>query len=1337
MARGIIKHLKRMFAPKHWMLDKLKGRWAPKPSAGPHKLRECMPLIVMLRERLKYALTYREVKMIVMQRLIKVDGKVRSDMFYPSGFMDVVQIEKTKENFRLLYNTKGRFVLHKIVKEEASYKLCRVKKVQRGPKGIPYCITHDGRTIRYPDPEIKTNDSVRLDLATGKILDFVKFEPGNTVMISGGNNMGRVGTISHRERHPGSFEIVHIKDAVGHSFNTRLENVMVVGKGNKPWISLPKGNGIKLSINEDRNARMGAQGRTPVSHLPGPARPGLLAGEAEIMRPGHWALLFGLALAGFQVASPALAEARSWSGAPPVASSSARPRLRQLVDVLTGAADLRGRQQAAQLCVADERLTLRFAASANEFGPWRWQLLEQHPSASERRVLHSESESESSSMTWAEGGGRRRRSCKAGELAPSLQRVLQTELFPFTVGRIRRVLLDHLERIFDLGMVYHDFYAGALSEGGGPLQHRASLVKRLGEFAIGEEGDPEGYAYPQTGSTDSASTGISPTATLELVGQFFYHAHGREQCAPSSCTQLGSSAVPVLHLRRVVPLHMRKAFCNYYHFTTVGLARLTALLPRLLADPSIVVTIPHVNKKGQNPSFIRQSLQLLGIGDERVLDFPPCRLVFAEELLVAGAGPRATFGRGADGRVRSVMQDIADAWPAWRVRAAVLRALPHHFHSGFSTGTPQAAPNGVKTPLLLVDRHERRRIGNLAEVLEAFKGPQWKVSLIYCENMSFVEQVAAFASTRAVAAVHGACLSNSLYMGRGSLVVDAVPVQNFMGAGVVMPVECGVTWFWTLTSNVEGVRYRTLMLAAGDFDADNVTVPPATLRSVILSGLAAVKHEPLPQETRRDFNSTAALAGRASTPILTTTPVPVIVVAEGTPVASTVTATPATSLATSAASSPATGSQEEAHFECSSGVAPGRVASSRQSVMCSALSSSSSQLSASELSTFDASERAAQLAGSGPCAMHLARGDTAEALGCLQRSFEARRDPAAVARLVKEGGRGDFTTTLRKLWHDYELLKRLEGRKLLSPDLAGSSSFFRSLFVAARQGREHKPDKAFEVRLPAEDPRRQLFAQLHNTALQVPEFRQELESSGVLSSGPAGSQLRLQADEDLLLRGQAVLDNVLSASALRLLRQQLQESSVYYYVKHGGLYLLGLLEDGLASQLLADLAKALRFALPRSFGASRLCEARAWKALGELPSGPPGATKTTAITVTTAGSAVDLASLSPGLSAGGADVALLLWVVPEKALVSPNSAPLSLPAQNGTLNPVRYAVNRAVLWRDNCAAVAPIWHGAQFRQGFLKRGIHLVLRFQSSAAAESMDSDSDMQQLSRTTKVQR
>ena len=69
------------------MLNKMGGVWAPHPSCGPHKLRECLPLILIIRNRLKYALTNHEVKMICMQRLVKVDGKVRTDATYPAGFM--------------------------------------------------------------------------------------------------------------------------------------------------------------------------------------------------------------------------------------------------------------------------------------------------------------------------------------------------------------------------------------------------------------------------------------------------------------------------------------------------------------------------------------------------------------------------------------------------------------------------------------------------------------------------------------------------------------------------------------------------------------------------------------------------------------------------------------------------------------------------------------------------------------------------------------------------------------------------------------------------------------------------------------------------------------------------------------------------------------------------------------------------------------------------------------------------------------------------------------------------------------------------------------------------
>jgi len=251
MARGPKKHLKRLNAPSHWMLAKMGGTWAPRPNTGPHKLRECLPLIILLRNRLKYALTRREVTAIVMQRLIKVDGKVRTDINYPAGFMDVISIEKTGEIFRLLYDTKGRFYLKKIEREQEKFKLGKVKRVEVGAKGIPYLTTHDGRTFRYPDPLIAVNDTVKIDLKQNKIVDFVKFDNGNLAMITGGRNLGRVGVVEHREKHAGSFEVVHIRDASGSTFATRLTNVFIIGKGNTPMISLPNRKGIKTSILEE------------------------------------------------------------------------------------------------------------------------------------------------------------------------------------------------------------------------------------------------------------------------------------------------------------------------------------------------------------------------------------------------------------------------------------------------------------------------------------------------------------------------------------------------------------------------------------------------------------------------------------------------------------------------------------------------------------------------------------------------------------------------------------------------------------------------------------------------------------------------------------------------------------------------------------------------------------------------------------------------------------------------------------------------------------------------------------------------------------------------------
>lgn len=93
-------------------------------------------------------------------------------------------------------------------------------------------------------------------MESGEIESVIKFENFCTVYIVGGNNIGRVGTMLSVEHHPGSYEIVHVKDSKGHTFSTRLSNAFVIGTDKKPVITLPKGSGAKVSLTEEREARI-------------------------------------------------------------------------------------------------------------------------------------------------------------------------------------------------------------------------------------------------------------------------------------------------------------------------------------------------------------------------------------------------------------------------------------------------------------------------------------------------------------------------------------------------------------------------------------------------------------------------------------------------------------------------------------------------------------------------------------------------------------------------------------------------------------------------------------------------------------------------------------------------------------------------------------------------------------------------------------------------------------------------------------------------------------------------------------------------------------------------
>ena len=70
------------------------------------------------------------------------------------------------------------------------------------------------------------------------------------IFVTKGHNAGRIGVLVSKDVHPSSFDIVHLKDRKGITFATRLSNTLCIGEANKPWISLPRGKGVRVDIIE-------------------------------------------------------------------------------------------------------------------------------------------------------------------------------------------------------------------------------------------------------------------------------------------------------------------------------------------------------------------------------------------------------------------------------------------------------------------------------------------------------------------------------------------------------------------------------------------------------------------------------------------------------------------------------------------------------------------------------------------------------------------------------------------------------------------------------------------------------------------------------------------------------------------------------------------------------------------------------------------------------------------------------------------------------------------------------------------------------------------------------
>lgn len=192
-----------------------------------------MPVNLIVRDVLGRAQSAREVRFIVHNELIKVDGRVCKDTRRGVGLMDVLSLGD--EHFRCMLDANGRLRYVKISAEEASWKLVRVEGKTTLKGGKTQLNFHDGRNMLVDDPkEFNTGDSIKLSLPDQEVLEHIKFEDGVRCYLIGGTHVGEMASMKERIVKRSSMP----NEVAFDEFGTTEVNVFAVGDANIPTMEV-------------------------------------------------------------------------------------------------------------------------------------------------------------------------------------------------------------------------------------------------------------------------------------------------------------------------------------------------------------------------------------------------------------------------------------------------------------------------------------------------------------------------------------------------------------------------------------------------------------------------------------------------------------------------------------------------------------------------------------------------------------------------------------------------------------------------------------------------------------------------------------------------------------------------------------------------------------------------------------------------------------------------------------------------------------------------------------------------------------------------------------------
>jgi small subunit ribosomal protein S4e len=211
-------HIKRKTIPKIWPIAKTGNKYMAVPS---HNQQEALPLIIVIRDLLNLVKTKKELKKILSEKKILVNGKIVRETNYPVSLFDSLAIPSIGKYWKIELVDKKLQLSPSTEKDMKSRISKVVNKTKLAGNKIQINLGN-GRNI-VSDEKLNVGDFVLVDTEKNKITKVIKLEKDTPVIIIKGKHISKSGKIKEIVKE-GQNVIAKIKAKEG-EISTNIENL--------------------------------------------------------------------------------------------------------------------------------------------------------------------------------------------------------------------------------------------------------------------------------------------------------------------------------------------------------------------------------------------------------------------------------------------------------------------------------------------------------------------------------------------------------------------------------------------------------------------------------------------------------------------------------------------------------------------------------------------------------------------------------------------------------------------------------------------------------------------------------------------------------------------------------------------------------------------------------------------------------------------------------------------------------------------------------------------------------------------------------------------------------